>query len=44
MMHNGLALGEEADCEAPNCQPNTKFDTRSNVQKTIEPDFLPKAC
>jgi len=25
---NGLALGEEADFEAQNCQPSTKADTR----------------
>jgi hypothetical protein len=25
---NGLALGEEADFEALNCQPSTKVDTR----------------
>jgi len=25
---NGLALGEEADFEAQNCKPSTKFDTR----------------
>jgi len=25
---NGLALGEEADFKALNCQPSTKFDTR----------------
>src|SRR5690606_4983405 len=25
---DGLALGEEADFEALNCQPSTKFDTR----------------
>jgi len=28
MAANGLALGEEADFEALNCQPNTKVDTR----------------
>jgi hypothetical protein len=28
MTANGLALGEEADFEAQNCQPSTKFDTR----------------
>jgi len=27
-VHNVLALGEEADFEALNCQPSTKFDTR----------------
>jgi len=26
--HNVLALGEEADFEALNCQPTTKVDTR----------------
>lgn len=26
--YNVLALGEEADFEALNCQPSTKFDTR----------------
>jgi len=25
---NGLVLGEEADFEAQNCKPSTKFDTR----------------
>jgi hypothetical protein len=28
MNANGLALGEEADFEALNCQPSTKVDTR----------------
>jgi hypothetical protein len=41
---NVLALGEEADFEALNCQPNTKVDTRQNVQLTTEPAFLPNAC
>jgi len=26
--HNVLALGEEADFEAQNCQPSTKVDAR----------------
>ncbi len=41
---NGLALGEEADFEALNCQPSTKVDTRQNVQLITEPAFLPNAC
>jgi len=41
---NVLALGEEADFEAQNCQPSTKVDTRQNVQLTNEPAFLPNAC
>jgi len=28
MAGNGLALGEEADFEALNCQPSTKVDTK----------------
>jgi hypothetical protein len=28
---NSFGLGEEADFEALNCQPSTKFDTRQNV-------------
>jgi hypothetical protein len=44
LTHNVLALGEEADLEALNCQPSTKVDTRQNVQLTIEPAFLPNAC
>jgi hypothetical protein len=36
---NGLALGEEADFEALNYLPSTKFDTRHNVQLTTEPAF-----
>jgi len=28
MAANGLALGEEADFGALNCQPSTKVDTR----------------
>jgi hypothetical protein len=44
LTHNVLALGEEADFEALNCQPSTKFDTRQNVQLTTEPAFLPNAC
>jgi len=28
MAANGLALGEEADFEALNCQPSTKVDAR----------------
>jgi hypothetical protein len=28
MAGNGLAHGEEADFEAQNCQPSTKFDTK----------------
>ena len=38
-----MALGEEADLEALNCQPSTKVDTRQNVQLTPEPAFLPNA-
>jgi hypothetical protein len=41
---NVLALGEEADFEALNCQPSTKVDTRQDVQLTTEPAFLPNAC
>jgi hypothetical protein len=41
---NVLALGEEADFEALNCQPSSKVDTRQNVQLTTEPAFLPNAC
>jgi len=44
MTANVLALGEEADFEALNCQPSTKVDTRQNVQLTTEPAFLPNAC
>jgi hypothetical protein len=44
MATNGLALGEEADLEAPNCQSSTKFDAMQNVQLTTEPAFLPNAC
>jgi len=44
MKHNVLALGEEADFEALNCQPSTKFDKRQNVQLTTEPAFLGWCC
>jgi hypothetical protein len=42
--YNVLALGEEADFEALNCQSSTNVDTRQNVQLTTEPAFLPNAC
>ena len=41
---NVLALGEEADFGALNCQHSTKVDARQNVQLTTEPAFLPNAC
>jgi len=44
LAHNGLALGEEADFEALNCQSSTKVDTWYNVQLTTKPAFLPNAC
>jgi hypothetical protein len=34
---NVLALGEEAEFEALNCQPSSKVDTRQNAQLTTEP-------
>jgi hypothetical protein len=39
-----LALGEEWDFEAQNCQSRTKAEAMENIQLTTEPAFLPNAC
>jgi hypothetical protein len=44
MTPNDLALGEEADFEAQNCQYSTKVDAWFNVQLTTSPAIEPNAC
>jgi hypothetical protein len=41
---NGLALGEEANFEALNCQYTTNVDRSTKYDLTTEPAFLPNAC
>jgi len=42
--HNVLALGEEADFEAPNCLPALNLIRSTMLHLSTEPAFLPNAC
>jgi hypothetical protein len=42
--HNGLALGEEADFEAQNCQPALNLIRSTKLHLRTEPAFLLNAC
>jgi hypothetical protein len=42
--YNVLALGEEADFEALNCQPALNLIRSTKLHLSIEPAFLPSAC
>ena len=44
MVHNVLALGEEADFEALNCLPALKLIRSTKLHLSTEPAFLPNAC
>lgn len=44
MLHNGLALGEEADFEALNSLPALNLIRNIRFHLTTEPAFLPNAC
>jgi hypothetical protein len=41
---NVLALGEEADFEALNCQPALSLIRSTKLHLSTEPAFLPNAC
>jgi len=43
-VHNGLALGEEADFEAENCLPPLNLIRSTKLHLSTEPAFLPNAC
>jgi hypothetical protein len=44
MLHNVLALGEEADFEALNCLPALNLIRSTKLHLSTEPAFLPNAC
>ena len=44
MTHNVLALGEEADFEAQNCQLALNLNRSTKLHLSTEPAFLPNAC
>jgi len=44
MAANVLALGEEADFEALNCQPALNLIRSTKLHLSTEPAFLPNAC